>query len=128
MPNDERLGGETGASDLGGSEDIARDELFRALADTTRRHTLAYLRDAGRPVPVPELAEHVAAATSQGDAADVRDAVDVATSLHHVHVPQLTTLGLVEWVDDRRAVACTDRCEALPAAIPWRPSDGPASE
>jgi hypothetical protein len=79
------------------------DTLFDVMSHRRRRTALRYLRDAGEPVPVLDLARHLAdsegAASGRSAPASRYDAM--RTALEHQHLPKLAHADLVEW--DRRA-------------------------
>lgn len=127
MRDDGGLGDSGTHTDHTLSGGLARDEVFRALADAERRHALAYLRAADRAVPIPELAQYVTRSVADSGA-QKRDTADMATSLHHVHLPRLVEADLAEWVRDRQAVTTTPLGQSLPPAVPWRPATLPNSE
>lgn len=70
---------------------LSTDDRLDLLASSRRRAVLRYLRDCQRgPVEVGTLADHLAA-TGYGD----RKSVEI--SLQHVHLPKLTSKGVVEY-------------------------------
>ncbi|WP_210424898.1 ArsR/SmtB family transcription factor [Halorussus halobius] len=83
------------------------DALFEALADQQRRRILAYLDDCeGDAATVADLTDGIApgvdaasASSDSGDDASTGERERVATRLHHVHLPKLAEVGLVEFDD-----------------------------
>lgn len=82
---------------------LSEDERNRLLASERRRVTLDVLADRTAPVSLRDLAAAVAA-----HEADVRtddEAVErVAITLHHVHLPKLAALGVVDYDADEARV------------------------
>lgn len=81
-------------------------DLFDVLAHTRRRHTLAVLREADRPLAMGDLAREVAA-REQDESIDALDAETVrecGLALHHAHVPKLAHAELVVHDRDRGTV------------------------
>jgi hypothetical protein len=86
----------------GGSTSISIDEAFSVLANSTRRHVLAYLREAEGPVERQTLVRHVAARELDSEPDDVTttDLDRTSTRLHHLTLPSLREKGLVGYDDD----------------------------
>ena len=103
------------------SNETTTDDLLSAPADARRRFVLHHLRQNGANAKVDELANHVAAWEADTTVADVSDDLveDVRTSLHHVHLPKLADVNVVEWTDERvRLVGeneTVSRCLAIAA-------------
>ncbi len=78
---------------------------FDLLADRRRRAVLRYLEMADSPVPVDDLADHVALEEQPGESGPVADLGDallgtrrrIRISLRHVHVPKLEAADAVEF-------------------------------
>lgn len=69
--------------------------VFEVLSDERRRHLLYYLIDeAGGKASAADAADHIAA-VDPGDAGMDRETVLV--ELHHRHLPQMESAGLVEY-------------------------------
>jgi hypothetical protein len=81
--------------------ELTTDEYHRVLAADRRRIALEVLEDRAGPVDLDVLAEAVAERERRGDA-NPADPDRVAVSLHHVHLPLLTDLGIVDYDPDRR--------------------------
>lgn len=80
--------------------DAVADEVFRALADRTRRLALYYLRGRGE-VDVGTLADVVTGwSNAAGRGMATREDRDrVHTALHARHLPRLDDAGLVDYDD-----------------------------
>lgn len=92
------------------------DELFDVLANSRRRCALRSLSDAGGTVSFDELVGDVARQT-------VNQPIDrdhrrkIATSLYHVHLPKLASVGLVTDYDPDGEVSLSDRVEDVPRTL-----------
>lgn len=86
------------------------DSVLVALASTRRRVVVETLETESTPVPVPELATHVAAAVHETSFVNVdndeRQREHVA--LVHRELPKLDEVGLVDWNRDDGVVSTTD--------------------
>lgn len=75
-----------------------RADLLDALAHERRRVVLAVLEDTDGRVTREELARAVATRETESDDAPERAIVErVASSLHHVHLPKLASVGSIEY-------------------------------
>ncbi|SFR92434.1 hypothetical protein SAMN05216559_1072 [Halomicrobium zhouii] len=76
---------------------LSDSEYHQVLSSDRRRTTLEVLAERTTPVDLEGLA--VAVATRENDADDVADAVvtQVASTLHHIHLPKLARFGVVEY-------------------------------
>lgn len=100
--------------------DLTPEIVFDVLRERRRQFVLAYLRQQNRPVSLTELARKTAAWDADVPPPPVGDdrLERVRLSLHHVHLPKLADLGLVEYVDDdRRTVGGTERIRTLEAEL-----------
>ena len=92
-----------------------------SVVDPRRRAVLTALQDEETVVDRRALAERVAAIENDAAPADVPDGTvdDVLLSLHHVHLPKLADVNVVEWTDERvRLVGenkTVSRCLAIAA-------------
>ncbi|WP_436907912.1 DUF7344 domain-containing protein [Halosimplex marinum] len=77
--------------------ELGADERYELLAAERRRAVLAVLDERGAPTPLDELAEAVAAREREraGGSADGHDRL--AVSLHHVHLPRMADLGVLDY-------------------------------
>ncbi|MFC4246600.1 hypothetical protein ACFOZ7_06270 [Natribaculum luteum] len=83
-------------------------DVYDALSNERRRRVLSALSEETTPVDVAELAHTVATAETADRPRGTPDehVTQVHTSLHHVHLPKLTDLGLVEYDPDAETVDC----------------------
>jgi hypothetical protein len=86
------------------------DTLFDVMSHRRRRTALRYLRDAGGPVAVAELAHHIAdrEGAASGRSAPMDRYAAILTALEHQHLPKLAHADLVEWDRSADAVVATE--------------------
>lgn len=87
-------------------EELNEDEQYRLLASPHRRAALAALADRSAPVDLEDLAREVVASECD-DADDGACADEVAIRLHHVHLPKMVELGVLDYdPETARVVPC----------------------
>lgn len=88
---------------------------FEALANSQRRHVLAYLgeRSGDDPVHLDDLINQVIA-RELVDGSSTVDPDSVAATLHHVHLPKLDDLGLVEYDPETNVVSPVEDEATIP--------------
>lgn len=96
----------------GGGRDDALNDLYEALSHDRRRTVLAVLTEVEPPVDAHTLARRVSE-RERGDVSE--EAVERAhVSLHHVHLPRLSAVGLLDYDPDRRTVVdLSDEVDSL---------------
>jgi hypothetical protein len=77
--------------------ELTTDERHRLLSNGRRRAVLAVLSDRSTPVELADLAAAVADRETDAEAADEALVDRVKVSLHHVHLPRMDSLGVVEY-------------------------------
>lgn len=77
--------------------DLTESERHRLLEHGRRRRALDALGGTTTPVHLHDLARSVAACEESGDAAAGGSVERVATALHHVHLPKMDDLGVVDY-------------------------------
>lgn len=84
--------------------DLTESERYRLLADVRRRRTLDVLSNATATVELSELAAAVAerAEAHSGERTVVTNRV--AISLHHVHLPRMDELGVLDYDSDSNLI------------------------
>ncbi|NUB92249.1 hypothetical protein HT576_14620 [Haloterrigena sp. SYSU A121-1] len=89
--------------------ELEPDDIFHILQTSRRRHVLRYLRRAGEPMTLRDLAERIAAdeheTTVENLTSDQRQRVYI--SLYQSHLPKLDTRGIVDYDKDRGIVEST---------------------
>jgi len=75
---------------------VSESDRHRLLANERRRIALDVLELGGEAVDIEELAREVATLETAGDV-DQSIIDDVALSLHHVHLPMMNDLGVVDY-------------------------------
>ncbi|ELZ27482.1 hypothetical protein C475_06170 [Halosimplex carlsbadense 2-9-1] len=89
--------------------DLSADERHELLAAQRRRVALAVLAERAAPTELDDLARAVAAREGEDPPAEAVERL--AVSLHHVHLPRMDELGVVDYdpsanrVDTVRALA-----------------------
>ncbi|WP_137286248.1 DUF7344 domain-containing protein [Halorussus salinisoli] len=86
--------------DRGGS--LGVDEVLTLLSDRYRRHTLACLDGLPAPVSLEDLTDQVAGREFQQppDNVSMIKRTQIATALHHTHLPKLEEAGILVYDDD----------------------------
>jgi len=93
--------------DTNGGSDAARfDSLWRVMANEERRRLLGHLAECDTPVGLDSLAASVATD-------DTHERVRIR--LHHVHLPMMETVRLVDYDARERVVDQTDSGEEAAA-------------
>lgn len=79
-----------------GAASLTDNEYHRLMSVRRRRTVLAALAELGFPVVVDELAAAVVEREMEPGAPD--EPVDqIATELHHVHLPKMDSLGVIDY-------------------------------
>lgn len=95
------------------------DELFDVLTESRRRRVLTVLAERQAPVDVDELARAVTRQENDADPAALSESTvhEVHVTLHHVHLPKLNEVELVDYDRDDRTVETTTTTDAVPIEI-----------
>ncbi|WP_232686894.1 DUF7344 domain-containing protein [Halobacterium zhouii] len=88
--------------------DLSDTERYRLLSAKRRRIVCGVLADADGPVRFERLAEAVATREAAPDGREEAD--DVAVALHHVHLPRLAEVGVIEYDPETKQVG-TDQTD-----------------
>jgi|GEM_PF-1316295 len=75
--------------------DLSADERYELLAAERRRTVLTALAEEGAPIGLEELTAAVAARESGETPEEALD--QLAVSLHHVHLPRMDDLGVLDY-------------------------------
>lgn len=82
---------------------------LRILRSPRRRHALACVGERDAPIERDSLAERIAdREVASGDQVGDSTVANVATELHHVHLPMLAEANLVEYDPQSGRVGATD--------------------
>lgn len=84
--------------------ELTHAERHRLLASDRRRSVLDALEGRAAPVELTTLAETVVSRETGGSDVDDERVERVAVSLHHVHLPKLDDVGVVQYDPDTRRV------------------------
>jgi hypothetical protein len=100
--------------------EISAEAIFDVLSSPYRRYVLSYLSDATTPASIGDLAYHVAAWDGETSIAEVSDdeATEAEILLYHVHLPKLTSVGLVSYDAESGAVTPEESIELATDCIP----------
>lgn len=110
-------------------QELTQDLVFDILSSPRRRYVLYYLRKTDDPVPLNDLAEHVAAWENETAVQDLSDQERkrVYVSLYQTHIPKLDSVGLVDYEQDSGLVSLTDRAHRIDdyltetsRPVPWQ--------
>lgn len=94
----------TPTSDRGRSLGLTQTEYYRLLSDERRRTALAVLETEGTPIDLTELARAVATRADDIDASESEQVEQLATALHHTHLPKMDKLGIVDYDPSTRHI------------------------
>jgi len=91
------------------------DALYHVLSASRRRFVLRLLGDHSTPMALADVADELAAWERDADLTEVpaADVKSVYMSLYHVHVPKMEDAGVVEYGQQRDAVALAENAESL---------------
>lgn len=85
-------------------DQVTESEWHDALASEPRRLALGVLVEETGPVALADLSRAVAEAEGDADSADADAVRRHRIKFHHVHLPKLDDLGVVEYDRDERLV------------------------
>lgn len=84
---------------------LPEDDRFRLLSHPRRRLMLDVLNRHETPLPLRELARGIASKEG-GSRTDGEGRVDeVAITLHHIHLPKMSRLGVLEYNPETRLIS-----------------------
>lgn len=90
-----------------GSANLNVSETHELLASARRRTTLNVLTNYSAPVELTKLAARVASQEIDGEVAEEKIVERVGISLHHVHLPKMAELGVIDYDPDTTVI---ERC------------------
>lgn len=99
--------------------DADADALFDVLSDARRRFVVARLHENGEPMSLADVADELAV-WERDEPLDRIPADEVASvymSLYHVHVPKMADAGVVEYSQQRDAVALAEHGDEIQALV-----------
>ncbi|MFA9503466.1 hypothetical protein ACERIM_11905 [Natrinema sp. H-ect1] len=104
-----------------GEDADAVDTAMDLLADGRRRAALQYLAETGGDATLTELAVEITAQEAGVEPNAISDHGDVSSrerravriSLHHTHVPKLTTAEVVDYDTETETITLTDHGRTL---------------
>ncbi|WP_132058736.1 DUF7344 domain-containing protein [Halorussus amylolyticus] len=103
--SDDSAAGDDGNIDRGGSA-LEVGEVLELLSERYRRHAVACLDGQPCPVPIERLTDQVAGREFQQPPNNVSmiKRTQIATALHHSHLPKLEAAGIVVYDTDNGQV------------------------
>ena len=107
---------EDGTESAGAGGGVAFEErrAFDLLAAPRRRYVVEVLASADEPMTVDELVRRVAGVETGEDPASLDDDLEsLRIRLFHVHLPELSAAGAIEYDSHERTIEATDRLDPL---------------
>ena len=94
------------------TDDQAIDTIFSLLRHRYRRDVVEILSERESPLPLRDLAATIAAGETESDRASTETTHEVATALHHVHLPKLDDADVIDY-DTETSTVTPVRTDAL---------------
>lgn len=88
------------------STDVTENEHYRLFAEERRRTTYDVLRSESEPVALEDMAKTVA--HREGRGTDEESVERVAITLHHVHLPMMDDVGVIDYDPDECLVVTAE--------------------
>lgn len=100
-------------------ESLTQDDVFDILSNSRRRFTLYYLREAGEPVELDELARELAAWENDTTVGELtkQQRKRVYVSLYQTHIQKLSDAGIVEYDQDTGMLALANGANQIGAYL-----------
>ena len=88
-------------------DQLSDSEYYQVLSSDRRRTTVEVLAERTTPVDLEALAAAVAIRETDGDEVTEEVVTQVASTLHHIHLPKIADFGVVEYdANATRVEAC----------------------
>ena len=87
-----------------GTESLTDSEYHRLMAVKRRRTALTALAELNFPVDLEDLAAAVDKREMNGAAPDETTIDQITTELHHIHLPKMDSLGVIDYDQDANRV------------------------
>jgi hypothetical protein len=100
------------------SSEIPLEAVFTVLSDEYRRIVLTYLLQENKLVAVDELVNHLLEEPQSGDKFrqdEVRESVAIA--LHHIHLPMMDDVGMIEYDPEQNEVKITEIAQEIESSL-----------
>ncbi|MBV0900752.1 DUF7344 domain-containing protein [Haloarcula salina] len=101
---------------------LTEDQIFSLLSNRRRRDLLRFVESVGGESAVPAITDHLAQSEYGGADVSASQRKNVYVSLHQTHLPKLADAGVVEYDEQTKRVALTDRAVLLLAYCHFDPS------
>jgi hypothetical protein len=92
------------------SANVALDDVFDALADRQRRKLIRYLLKCDPPISTTEIAD---ALQTRNRAPPVEKHRELRISIHHVHLPKLDEIGILDYDPGAKQVVGWENIETI---------------
>jgi hypothetical protein len=101
--------------------ELPLDQVFEILKNRRRRTVLQYLEDRDEPVPLGEIAEHVAADENDTTVAQVtsKERKCAYVGLYQCHLPKMDDMDIVEFNQNRGHVSAGPNAGQLKQYLDW---------
>lgn len=102
------------------SQNLSQDEVFDLLSSPRRRYVINYLRRAGEPIQLTELAAEVSSWENETPVHELSDKQEkrVYVSLYQTHIPKLEEFGIVNYDPDEGTVRATEGIDDVGRYLP----------
>lgn len=97
------------------AQSLSTDDAFDLLSNRRRRYLVHCLRKHDTPMSLADAADEIAIRENDTRLAEIpaEEVKRVYTSLYHSHVPRLVDANVVEYSQERDAVALSENAERL---------------
>lgn len=105
--------------DVNTDRDVDTDDLFDVVSNVRRRFVVACLDEYATPMALRDVADELATWEHDAPIAEVpeENVRSIYVSLYHVHVPKLAAAGIVEYSEERDAVAPREISEDIVSLV-----------
>jgi len=111
-------------AETSGTNRLTEDQIFSLLSNRRRRNLLRFVESVGGESAVPAITDHLAQSEYGGEDVTASQRKNVYVSLHQTHLPKLADAGVVEYDEQTKRVALTDRAVLLLAYCHFDPTSG----
>lgn len=90
--------------------DVDPDDLFDVLASPHRRFVISHLQTRSRPSAVADVATELTKWECDVEKAHIpkEEVISRYSTLHHVHIPKMAEVGIIEWNHGRNTIALSE--------------------
>jgi len=87
-----------------GTESLSEDDYHRLMAVRRRRTTLEALAELSFPIDLDDIAAAVVKREMDRADGDETSVDQIAMKLHHIHLPKMDSLGVIDYDQDTNRV------------------------